>query len=69
MTTFEIISLILLWIITGTWISYKRNWYKDFGYESEGQGLHIVLNLLFAPIALIITLCSRLFYEPWKTEL
>jgi hypothetical protein len=66
MTTFEIISLILLWVIVGFWISYKRNWYKDFGYEEDGQGFCIGLNIIFAPIVLVITLCSRLFYEPWE---
>jgi hypothetical protein len=66
MTAFETISLILLWVITGIWISFKRNWYKDFGYETDGQGFCIALNLLFAPIVLVFTLCSRLFIEPWE---
>ncbi len=68
MTTFEIISLILFWVIIGTWISYKRNWYKGFGYEIDGQAFCIALNIIFAPIALVIILCLRLFVEPWETE-
>lgn len=66
MTTFEIISLILLWIIVGVWISYKRNWYKDFDYEDDVHVFCIGLNILFSPIALVFVLCSRLFIEPWE---
>lgn len=66
MTAFEIISLILLWVIVGVWISYKRNWYKGFDYQDDGQGFCIGFNIIFAPIALVITLCSRLFIEPWQ---
>ena len=65
MITFEIMSIILLWVIVGTWISYKRNWYKGFDYNN-GYGTPVIFNIVFAPISLIITLCSRLFYEPWQ---
>lgn len=66
MTQFEIISIILLWIILGTWISYKRNWYKGVGFVNGGKEFFIVLNILFAPFAFIITLLLRLFHEPWE---
>lgn len=71
MTPFEIISLILLWVIVGVWISYKRNWYKDLRNSHKynravDRGDAIATNIMLAPLVLLIVLIFRLFVEPWE---
>lgn len=59
MTTLEIVFTIVMWIITGVFISYKREWYYRY-IESE---MAIVFAIFFSPVMLIVTLFR--VYKPF----
>lgn len=67
MTALEIILLIILWVIIGTWISYKRNWYKG-EYCPSDKDECILMNIVFAPLVLIIVLFKYFILGTWNEK-
>jgi hypothetical protein len=57
-----VLLIIILWIITGIWISFKRDWYID---DKDDAEIAVILNVMFAPIALIIALFRVFFVNGW----
>jgi len=64
MTTLEITLIAILWIIIGLWISWKMDCYSF----SDGSyiGLTIFLNIVFMPIAILITFVNQFIKREWK---
>jgi hypothetical protein len=62
MTILEIILSIILYISIGSWISMKRNWYRNLGSEATEA---ICCNLILMPLALILVIIRELFVREW----
>ena len=63
----ENIQTIIIWIIIGSWISYKRNWYdKHRGDDDLPQEILILVTVVFAPIALCFAIFERLILKKWS---
>ena len=60
----QIVELIFIWIIVGVWITYKRNWYID-SEDWDGDFICII-NIVFAPLALIIAFFRIFIMGSWK---
>ncbi|HND46750.1 MAG TPA: hypothetical protein PLC61_10190 [Chitinophagales bacterium] len=63
-------TVVLLWIIIGLWINYKRNWYKDFHENTEGisPGFACTVSFVFAPINLLIVLYEEFINKDWDNN-
>lgn len=65
----EIVQEIFIWVVVGVWISYKRNWYKDNIYSNQDErNICIGVNIIFAPIALVIALFDIFIKGSWKKD-
>ena len=64
MTNLEIILLIIVWIVYGVFNTYQHDWYDDNAIEV--MWFIIFLNVLLAPIALIVRIFRGIFL--WKGE-
>lgn len=64
MTPLEITLIIILWLITGCFISYKRKWYTP----SDDIELNVTFTILFAPIALVIALFKEFILDDWNNQ-
>lgn len=60
-----VLLIIILWVITGVWISFKRDWYDCEYNAKDEREIAIALNIMFAPIALIIALFRVFFVNGW----
>lgn len=58
----DIILIGIIWVITGFWISYKRDWYRNNSDVEDA----ILFNVIFAPLALIIAFAREFFIKSWK---
>ncbi len=66
MTKLEIILICLLWIITGSFIGYKRNWYKK---HDEGNAFtYSLFGVIYAPISLLISFIRVYLIDDWKND-
>lgn len=68
MTGLEMVLMVIIWVIVGCWISYKRDWYN--GVKSPEmdppQELSIAMNIFLAPIALLIAIFREFIQSDWK---
>lgn len=64
MTTLEIILIASLWIITGLWICFKRDWYS----EMNNNGYYCLLAILLTPINLILVIIKEFFIRKWDNN-
>jgi ABC-type glycerol-3-phosphate transport system permease component len=62
----ETILIIILWVIVGFWIAYKRNWYEYAGRDD--QNFIIWMTVIFAPISLIIAFFSVMIIGKWQNN-
>jgi hypothetical protein len=62
------IQTIFIWVVVGTWICYKRNWYKDAGefISDDTPNFVCCVTIIFAPIALVIALFDVFIKNSWK---
>lgn len=68
MTALEIFLSIILWIIIGLWISYKRNWYQDcedLEFDPRDPLTFVFLNVLASPLAFVISLFKEYINKKW----
>jgi hypothetical protein len=63
MTTLEIILITIIWVSYGVFNSWQHDWYFDPGYD---EWFFILINIIFAPIALVIRIIRGVFV--WKGE-
>ncbi len=61
------IETLIIWVIVGFFINYKRNWYSHLNNGSDADFLQWI-NVLFAPIALLIAIYSVFIKGTWKNE-
>lgn len=66
MTPLEITLTIILWIITGLWVAYKRDWCKNEDYEIISTKFACGLCVVFAPIVLITAFVHVFLIGKWK---
>lgn len=64
----EVVQWIFMWLVIGTWICYKRNWYKDTtDYANDSTPNFICgCTIVFAPIALILAFFDVFIKNNWK---
>lgn len=60
MTTLEIILIVIVWITYGVFNSWQNDWHDD----EDGKEIFIIINIIFAPLALLIRLFRGVFL--WK---
>jgi len=67
MTNLEITLTVIIYLIIGLWICWKRNWYSNrFKYTGlDDGGICTVFALLFMPINLFIVLVDELVLREW----
>ena len=70
MTGLEIFLSMVLWVIIGLWISWKRTWYKDNKLMNDEKivTLGIVLNIVLMPLVLLWTIFDEYANDDWKQE-
>lgn len=71
MTALEIFLTIVLWIIIGLWISYKRNWYQESSFPDEidvTAGILILINCVFMPIVFMWTFFKEYLNDEWDIK-
>lgn len=70
MTSLEIFLLIVLWVIIGAFICYKRDWYSTYdGVNTPpSQGVAIFIAVLFMPINFGIVFFKRMLLEKWDNS-
>jgi hypothetical protein len=56
------ILIAILWIITGTWICYKRNWYRSEGRDDE---IGCAIAIVAAPINLLVVFFRVFIISSW----
>ena len=61
MTTLEIILIAIIWISYGVFNSWQHGWYEVY---YEDPWFFTIINIIFAPIALVIRIIRGVFY--WK---
>jgi surface polysaccharide O-acyltransferase-like enzyme len=63
-----VIETILLWVIVGVWICYKRNWYEHINSYNEDTTANFVCGctIVFAPISLLLALFDVFIKNNWK---
>lgn len=64
MTILTDILIVILWIILGNFISYKRKWYSTY----EVPEMFIIINMMFSPIALLIALFNEFIWKDWSNS-
>lgn len=60
MTTLEIILTAIIWIAYGVFNSWQHDWFKD--YDPKDYEVIVLINIIFAPVALMIRLYRGIFY-------
>ena len=66
MTALEIFLSIVLWVIIGLWLSYKRNWYQEHNeLPGPDKGLAVFLNIIFMPLVLLYTIFFEYLNDDW----
>jgi hypothetical protein len=65
MSTFDIFLRIALWFIIGTWVAYKRNWYKHI---SEDRDMLVGITIIFGPVSLFIAFVANMLCKKWDNE-
>jgi hypothetical protein len=68
MTALEIVCVIALWLIVGFWICYKRDWYRDPSdsqADEDQNAFKCTINVIFAPLSLIIAFIVVFIYDDW----
>lgn len=69
MTTLEIILSLILYILIGLWITYKRNWYKSSILNSDGDIFTFNLfAVLLMPFNLIIVILREFIIREWNND-
>lgn len=66
MTPLEIIFTIILWIITGLWVAYKREWCQYEEYQMLPTELVCVMCVIFAPIVFVTAFVRVFLIGKWK---
>lgn len=59
-----IIETAIIWVVIGFFINYKRNWYLHL--NSIDANFQQWMNVVFAPIALLIALYNVFINDKWK---
>lgn len=63
MTTFEVLSVVFIWIVTGVFISYKAKWFSDW-QEPE---VPIFFSIALAPLFFACDVFNRIFIQKWHS--
>lgn len=67
MTSLEVVFLIIIWVIVGCFISYKRKWYPEQELIIEDRRVFFILaNIVFAPLCLAIALFKEFILDDWN---
>lgn len=65
MTTLEIILTIIVYLIIGVWICYKRDFYDK--YEEDNIPIIMFFATLCMPINLLIVFIKQFILNKWKS--
>lgn len=60
------IQTIFIWLVVGTWICYKRDWYRDTHIDTPN--FICTVSIIFAPIALLIAFFDVFIKNSWKKD-
>ena len=60
------IQNIIIWIIIGIWVAYKRNWYDEYRNDDPPSGVFIIFSVCLGPIALLIAFFREMVFKKWK---
>ncbi len=65
--TLEIFLIVVLWVIVGFWISYKRKWYKNFSANEDFPPFIVIMIVIgFAPLCLLIAFVREMLLDDWN---
>lgn len=65
--TLEEFLIAILWVIVGSWVAYKRNWYESYkNSEETPQFLLILVTIIGAPVALAIAIFEEMVLDSWN---
>jgi uncharacterized membrane protein len=62
------IQNIIIWIIIGVWVSYKRDWYDKQEYEEPPSLVYILMSVVLGPVALLIAFFREMVFKKWDNE-
>ena len=68
MTGLEIVFMFIIWIFVGSFICYKRNWYKDYADYENPSSFYCAFTILFAPVALLIAIFREMVLDSWNND-
>lgn len=68
MTTLEIVLILILWVILGLFICYKRDWYPEKDYNDMPSGVRITFATVLAPLNFIVVFTQMFFLNKWDNE-
>jgi hypothetical protein len=69
MTPLEIIFLIIIWVFVGSFICYKRNWYKAWESYDTSANLICLVTIVLAPATLLIAIFRELILDNWNNNI
>jgi hypothetical protein len=69
MTTLEIIFLIIIWIFVGSFICYKRNWYKAWESYDTSANFICIVTIVLTPASLLIALFREFVLDKWNNDI
>ena len=67
MTTLEVILIIILWIILGFFLAYKREWYKNSNDDDDAK-FRTWCCVIFAPLNFLIIFTQVFLINKWDNE-
>jgi hypothetical protein len=70
MTTLEIWLILILWVIIGCFICYKRDWYDSYDKQVDGPPARfvIIVAIVLMPINFLLVFFQRFFLDPWDNS-
>lgn len=69
MTALEIIFMMIIWVFVGSFICFKRDWYKPWNTYDTSSSLYCTFTIVFAPIALLIAIFREMILDDWNNKI
>lgn len=61
-----ILQNVVIWLIIGLWVAFKRNWYIH--YQNDDEMPQIIIcgaTIVFGPISLVIAIIKEMGFKKW----
>ena len=53
---FEIAFYVIIWLIGGIWVAFKRDWYRARNEDGSFGTVSVIFSVIAAPISILIAL-------------